>query len=36
MRGRFVTEDEERLSRDDAQRVVRRLRVMIRPWRSRI
>jgi ATP-binding cassette subfamily B protein len=36
MRGRFVTEDEDKLSRDDAQQVVRRLRVLIRPWRGRI
>jgi ATP-binding cassette, subfamily B, bacterial len=36
MRGRFVTGDEDRLSRDDAHRIVRRLRRLIRPWRGRI
>ncbi|HZP28654.1 MAG TPA: ABC transporter ATP-binding protein [Acidimicrobiia bacterium] len=35
-RGRFVMGEEDRLTRDDAQRVARRLRVLIRPWRGRI
>jgi ATP-binding cassette subfamily B protein len=35
-RGRFALGDEDRLTRDDAKHVVRRLRRLLRPWRGRI
>ena len=34
--GRFALGDEDRLTRDDAKHVVRRLRHLLRPWRGRI